>query len=159
MLYHFSVFPSTHFVDLGMYQSGHEKCEPGHSFGPASRNHWLFHFVLSGCGTLMYTDAEGGAHHHLIKTGEGFLLTPEHVTTYVADERIPWEYVWIEFDGLRVKQALELAGFSVSNPIYRSHSAELRDSMASEMLYIASHPDETPLHLIGHLYLFFDACP
>lgn len=157
MLYHFSVFPSTHFVDLGMYQCGHEQCEPGHSFGPASRNHWLFHYVLSGCGTLLMSRPDGTMDRFSVKTGEGFLLIPDHVTTYVADERIPWEYVWIEFDGLRVKQALDLAGFSPEKPVYHSHAAELRDVLSKEMLYIAEHPDETPLHLIGHLYLFFDA--
>ena len=42
----FSVFPSENFVDLGLYQFGYEQCEPAHSFGPAVRNHFLFHYYL-----------------------------------------------------------------------------------------------------------------
>ena len=49
----FHIFPSENFIDLCLYQYGHEKCSPGHLFGPAARNHYLFHYVLSGTGTLM----------------------------------------------------------------------------------------------------------
>lgn len=49
----FSVFPSENFVDLGLYQFGWEQCDPSHSFGPAARNHYLFHLCLSGTGTLI----------------------------------------------------------------------------------------------------------
>ena len=41
----FNIFPNVNFIDLCMYQFGHEQCEPGHSFGPATRNHYLFHYV------------------------------------------------------------------------------------------------------------------
>ena len=33
----FNIFPNVNFIDLCMYQFGHEQCEPGHSFGPATR--------------------------------------------------------------------------------------------------------------------------
>ena len=49
----FSVFPNENFVDIGLYQYGWEQCEPSHSFGPAARNHYIFHYVISGTGTLM----------------------------------------------------------------------------------------------------------
>ena len=29
---------------------------------------------------------------------------------YIADHEIPWEYVWLEFDGLRAKETIELTG-------------------------------------------------
>ena len=38
----FHIFPSETFIDLCLYQYGHEKCTPGHLFGPATRNHYLF---------------------------------------------------------------------------------------------------------------------
>ena len=44
----FSVFPNENFVDLGLYQYGWEQCAPAHSFGPAARNHYIFHYVISG---------------------------------------------------------------------------------------------------------------
>ena len=152
----FYVFPNENFVDLGLYQFGKEQCEPAHSFGPASRNHYLFHFVLSGTGKLMADNAKGETQIYQIKSGQGFMIFPRQITTYIADQHLPWEYVWIEFDGLRAKEIVELAGLSLDNPVYRAHSKELLEEMKKEMLYMAEHGDESPFHLIGHLYLFID---
>ena len=33
-----------------IYFCGHEHCQPGHSFGPTVRPHYLIHVVLSGKG-------------------------------------------------------------------------------------------------------------
>ena len=152
----FSVFPNENFVDLGLYQFGKEQCDPAHSFGPASRNHFLFHYILSGTGTLMADDAKGVTHTYQIRSGQGFMIFPRQINTYVADAELPWEYVWIEFDGLRAKEIIEIAGLTPDNPVYHAHSKDLRESMMNEMLYIAEHSSESPFHLIGHLYLFID---
>ena len=152
----FHIFPNENFIDLGMYQYGYEQCEPGHSFGPATRNHYLFHYVISGTGTLMADNAKGVTQTYSIKSGQGFLIFPGQITTYIADQNLPWEYVWIEFDGLRVKEALDLTELSVNTPVYHSHSKDLREQLMNEMLYIVHHAKESPFHLIGHLYLFLD---
>lgn len=152
----FSIFPNESFMDLKLYQYGWEKCEPGHSFGPAARNHYLFHYVISGTGTLLAENARGETQTYQIKSGQGFLLFPGQISTYVADPSIPWEYIWLEFDGLRVMEAIDLTELSLDSPVYRPYSRELREQMTAEMLYIAQHAKESPFHLIGHLYLFLD---
>lgn len=152
----FSVFPNENFIDLGLYQFGWEKCDPGHSFGPAVRNHYLFHYIISGTGTLMADNTAGETQTYQIKSGQGFLIFPGQINTYIADASIPWEYVWLEFDGLRVKEAIDLTSLSPDDPVYRSHSKDQRELMMNEMLYIAHHAKESPFHLIGHLYLFLD---
>ena len=134
----FSIFPNQNFVDLGLFQFGWERCTPAHSFGPAARNHYLFHYILSGTGTLMADDSKGVTQTYSIKSMQGFMIFPNQITTYVADKQLPWEYVWLEFDGLRAR------------------NKSLREDMANEMLYISRHKDESPFHLIGHLYLFLD---
>lgn len=153
----FSIFPNENFVDLGLYQFGREQCHPAHSFGPASRNHYLFHYVSTGTGTLFADDSKGVTHEYQIKSGQGFMIFPGQITTYIADRELPWEYVWLEFDGLRAKEALEIAGLTQDNPVYRVRSRELRETMKDEMNYIVEHKDASPFHLIGHLYLFIDA--
>ncbi len=70
----FSVFPSENFIDMGLYQFGWEQCDPSHSFGPAARNHYLFHYCLSGTGTLFATNAKGLSIPYQIKSGQGFML-------------------------------------------------------------------------------------
>lgn len=152
----FSIFPNQNFVDLGLFQFGWERCTPAHSFGPAARNHYLFHYILSGTGTLMADDSKGVTQTYSIKSMQGFMIFPNQITTYVADKQLPWEYVWLEFDGLRVKSLLDTIGLSLDKPVYHARNKSLREDMANEMLYISRHKDESPFHLIGHLYLFLD---
>ena len=152
----FSVFHNQSFIDLGMYQFGIEACESGHSFGPAKRNHYLFHYVISGRGTLFSENSKGEYDTWNIQSGEGFFIFPEQINIYVADMTNPWEYTWIEFDGLRVKQALDVAGFSGDMPVYRAKDKELREKMKNEMLFIVGNNNASAFQLIGHLYLFMD---
>ncbi|MCI8448500.1 MAG: AraC family transcriptional regulator [Eubacterium sp.] len=153
----FSVFPSENFVDFSLYQFGWERCAPSKSFGPAARTHYLFHYVISGTGTLNADDSSGHTHSYQVKSGQGFMIFPEQVTMYIADESLPWEYVWIEFDGLHAKEVATFAGLSPNSPVYHAHSHDLRETMMNEMLYIAQHGSMPSFHLIGHLYLFLDA--
>ena len=153
----FSVFPRENFIDLGLYQFGWEQCDPSHSFGPAARNHYLFHLCLSGTGTLFANNTKGELITYQVKSGQGFMLFPHQICTYIADHEIPWEYVWVEFDGLRVKESIDSAGLTQNNPIYRSRHKNIAETMKSELLYLVNHKDESPFHLIGHLYLFIDS--
>ena len=152
----FSVFPSELFVDLCLYQYGWEKCRPSHSFGPISRDHYLFHYVISGTGTLMAEDSHGITQNYEVKPQQGFMIFPGQSNMYAASNDSPWEYIWIEFDGLRVKEAIEATGLCFDRPIYRSRSNELQQCMLDEMNYIVHHKDAPSFHLIGHLYLFLD---
>ncbi len=152
----FYVLQNQTFIDLCIYQFGYAQNDPLSSYGPHIRSHYLFHYVISGCGTLQATDENGEDHTYHIRSNQGFLIVPGQITTYTADEKHPWEYTWIEFDGMHAKEALMLSGLSVNNPVYRSsekiYSAKLKESM----LYIAHHPTETPFNLLSHLYMFID---
>lgn len=153
----FAIFPNENFIDLGIYQSGMEQCDPGHIFGPAARNNYLFHYILNGSGTLMADDTEGITRTYKLRKGQGFLLFPGQIATYFASRNEPWEYIWIEFGGLKVKEALVNTELSLDNCAYNSIYPEIRESMVEQILYIVNHPQDPPLSLIGHLYLFFDA--
>ena len=153
---YFSIFPNERFIDLGLYQFGMEQCSPSHSYGPAARNHFLFHYIISGTGTLYADDSTGTTKTYNLKSGEGFLIFPNQITTYIADKELPWEYVWIEFDGLRAKEAMDTAGFSLDRPIFHTKKRDMSQKMEEELVYIATHSDETIFNIIGHLYLFLD---
>ncbi len=86
----FHIFPNENFIDLCLYQYGYEKCDPGHSFGPAARNHYLFHYILTGTGTLLADDTKGVTQTYQIRSGQGFMIFPGQVTTYIADSNVPW---------------------------------------------------------------------
>ena len=73
-------------------QCGSEQCEPEHDYGPASRHHWLLHFVVSGGGS--FRTARG---KYELGAGDIFIIRPYEVTYYCASMRDPWEYIWIGF--------------------------------------------------------------
>ena len=154
--FEFKVFPQNNFMDLSLLQFGRSGCKSGYSFGPAARNHYLFHFILSGKGTLYADNSSGTTETYKINANEGFMLFPDQVSTYIADNDDPWEYIWIEFDGFKAKAAVEETGLTLDNPVYFPASVELRDLVLKEMNYIINNKDENPLNLIAHLYLFLD---
>lgn len=147
----FHVFQDERFVDLNLYQYGWERTEPLHSYGPHARNHYLFHYVISGRGVL-YADDNA----YTIEGGHGFLIVPGVPTTYVADREAPWEYTWIEFDGLRARESLSLAGVSRHQPVYTPLNREAGRLLEEQMLYIVNHSQASPIRQIGQGFLFLD---
>lgn len=71
---------------------GWQCCEEGHSFGPFVRDCYLIHFCLRGCGVLKNPQGEFS-----IESGSFFVIRPGEITTYIADQKNPWEYAWIAF--------------------------------------------------------------
>ena len=90
--------PTPNGTDLAPLFAGMEHCHPGHRYGPHVRPYYLIHFCLSGCGTL---SDKHGTHH--IKAGELFVIRPGEVTVYKADEKDPWSYCWVAFQGNAAK--------------------------------------------------------
>ncbi len=152
----FSVFPNENFLDLRLFQYGWEQCAPLHSFGPFVRNHFLFHYVISGKGYLDANGSDGVTRRYTLEPDQGFLICPGQVNTYCADERDPWKYAWLEFGGLRAEEFLTAAGLGPAQPIYRPKSPAAGWPARDAMLYIADHSSASTLCLIGHLCLFLD---
>lgn len=104
-----------HLQDLNPLLVGEEHCDPSHSFGPAVRKYTLIHYVVQGKGTFY---ARGGVYP--VEAGQAFLILPGEVTTYTADERDPWHYCWIGFDGALSARFAELPPvFSLPEDIFR----------------------------------------
>lgn len=153
----FHIFSDERFLDLTVYQYGYEKCDPLHSYGPFVRNHYLFHYVISGKGMLSVTE-ENGSSVYQIGPRSGFLIDPGRINVYCADQKFPWEYVWVEFDGLRARELMEEAGLSNDHPVFHPVSDAAADKLRDEMLRLTQYPDNSrPLGIIGQLYLIMDA--
>lgn len=155
--YKFNVFKSDKNLDLTIYQYGWERCKPLHSYGPAKRNHYLFHFVFSGRGILSSNDTADVTRLYHIEANQGFLICPGQINTYSADEKNPWEYAWIEFDGVKALEYLESAGLSWDAPIYKVRKREQALEIKEEMMAIVNNVYDSPVYQIGHLFLFLDA--
>ena len=144
----FYVFQDERFVDLNLYQFGWEDCDPMHQFGPAIRNHFLFHYVLKGKGRLEINNQT-----YYIHAGQGFLICPDQISTYYANPEDPWTYSWIEFDGLRARESLTLAGLSEEQPIYKPAR---ENSIASILDNILENANHSPIRLIGYAMIMLD---
>lgn len=153
----FDTFPNDKYIDITIFQYGWERCLPMHSFGPARRNHYLFHYIISGKGRLDSNDSTDETRHYKLEANQGFLICPGQVNTYHADEHLPWEYAWVEFDGVKALEYMEMAGLSYDQPIYRMKKKEAADMIKGELMHIVDNPFSSPINQIGHLYLFLDA--
>ncbi len=95
------------YTDVNPLNFGWETCKPGHSFGPASRDYYLIHYIISGCGTF-----ERKGVTYSLSRGSLFLIRPYELTFYKADQKEPWEYIWIGFSGELAQELLVGSGFS-----------------------------------------------
>ena len=154
--HHISLFPNEQFLDLRPYQYGWEECAPLHSFGPFVRNHYLFHYIISGRGTLYSHTSHDDIHEYSLGPNQAFLICPGQINLYTADEADPWKYVWIEFDGMRAEDSLLQAGLDQDRPIYNPRTVEEGERLRDQMLYFSEHAGRSPLHLVGRLSLFLD---
>lgn len=89
-------------IDLMVYTTGHEKCLPSHSYGPAVRSSYMVHYIHSGKGIYQ---ARGREWH--LQTGDLFLMIPGERIYYEADKENPWEYLWIGLQGIKVEEYLK----------------------------------------------------
>ncbi len=143
------VFPDPGNTDLNMYRCGIEDCEPGHSWGPGVRDHYLVHVVLGGFGEFRC-----GGQLHRLGRGDAFLIAPGEVVEYRADVADPWSYAWVGFHGLKAEGLLREAGVSVRQPVFRPDDDGRLEALVREMLSAADWKRGRDPQLLGLLYQF-----
>lgn len=136
-------------TDMNMYQCGMEDCEPGHSYGPAIRDHFLIHYITSGKGIFHV----GNKTYHLGKC-QGFLICPGIVTYYQADYEDPWHYSWVGFNGLKAEIYLKHAGLTADNPIFTYDRDNFIKDCFDRMIATKSMIRSREIRLLGLLYQF-----
>ncbi len=136
-------------IDLSVYHCGMEICKNGHSFGPAVRDHYLIHYVLSGKGTFQVD----GKVYHLTKN-QGFLICPQIVTYYEADNNDPWTYAWVGFNGIKAEQYLRYAALSRCTPIFTYDESNYIEKCFEQMLQFSQLKLSSEIRLQGLLYIF-----
>ena len=100
-------------LGLAVYSSGLQRCGAGHSWGPAVRNHYTIHYIVSGRGCF-----DDGLKRYTLSAGDGFLFGPNQVVSYEADQEDPWEYCWVGFNGTDAARLVQETGLSRENPLF-----------------------------------------
>jgi len=99
---------------------GTEVCAPAHQYGPAVRDHYLIHYVVSGKGT--FTSEQGT---FSLGAGQGFLIMPDQITVYQADYAQPWTYGWVGYTGHDAAMLTRQVGLSKENPVFSAEPADV----------------------------------
>jgi AraC-like DNA-binding protein len=134
--------------DLIVYHYGMEECKAGHSFGPALRDHFLIHYIISGSGRF-YVDGKMYELHE----NQGFLIIPEVITYYEASASDPWVYSWVGFKGYKAEAYLKLANLNRNNPIFY-YKGEIIKQCFEDITNSNRYKHGFELRLMGLLSIF-----
>lgn len=138
------------FKEFYLCFCGYAQCEPLHSSGLAARPNYMIHYILEGKGFY-----QAGEQKYELSKGQGFLVEPETLTFYHADPEDPWTYLWIGFNGTRVKSFLQDLGLN-SNQL--TFECPYGNDLKQIILSMLKHTQSTTANLYflqGKLYEFF----
>lgn len=94
---HYSVFSNNKPAPLSIYSIGFSRDKKVNRFGPGRRNSYIIHYVTKG---------KGYYNGNLVSAGQGFLIFPGQNEEYHADEKEPWEFLWVISNDDRIKEFL-----------------------------------------------------
>ncbi len=135
--------------DLYVYCCGLSQTLPGHSFGPALKPHFMIHYCLSGKGTFSI-----GGKTYPLRQGYGFLIVPEELAYYIADEHDPWTYTWIGFGGKKAAEVVSQLGLSLQQPVFKSGDQNEIYNIVKDMMDHNTFSVEDVLRRNGLLSMF-----
>lgn len=86
------LFSNLKLDNINPVSCGEHHCNSSHIFGPAIRDYYLLHFIVSGEGYFYTNNKE-----YKLSRGNIFIIRPNETTTYRASSDNPWYYRWIGF--------------------------------------------------------------
>ena len=122
------------FLDLSLWFWGMSECKPGHSIGPEVRPNYVIHYE--------------------VQKGQGFLIEPETLIHYKADEREPWPYMWIGFSGARAGKYLTDIGLHSGKTVFQCEKIDELKKVVLQMFQYQHLSVANQYHLQGLLYEF-----
>jgi len=141
-----------HHSDLFLIHYGTEQCRPGHAYGPAVRDHFLLHFITAGKGIYQVGDRT-----YPLREGQGFMIFPNEVTYYQADNETPWTYYWVGFNGILAETLLQRAGITPETPTFDCGADRSIQHCVTAMINLEPAAKARDIRLTAHLYEFMSA--
>ncbi len=142
-------FAGSRMTALTVSSCGVSRTEPLHSFGPAVKPHHMIHYIMSGKGSFTMNGVT-----HPLSVGNGFLIVPDELVMYQADEQDPWTYVWVGFTGEDVEAVLEDMGLNKEHPVFQSEHADELYKYVEDMMEHNTSGLANELRRDGRLQLF-----
>ncbi len=131
---------------------GYEKCSPTkETIGPVSRSIYTLHIVIKGRGYFNV-----GEKKYVVKANQMFMIIPSEKISYYPDKNDPWQYMWVEFNGLGAKHLCDHANITVDNPVYTLQNPRKYIKAFSDMLEDARDSKiHSTLNVLSHLLYIF----
>lgn len=142
--------PNRQIQDFYLCFCGYAKCDPLHSFGPGVRPNYVIHYILEGEG-IYHVDGQ----KFRLQAGQGFIIEPNILTFYQADQHHPWSYVWVGFSGPRAPEYLSYLGFNHNHLIFKSSETKRIRDLVFQMLRSNQNTPKNEFYLHGLFFEFF----
>lgn len=106
----------------------------------------------------LYFEREGnfsiGGKEYPLEEGYGFLITPDELVFYQADEQEPWTYVWVGFSGVQAAEYIGNLGLSVKQPVFKSERSDELYQIVKDMMEHNTFGMANDLRRNGQLGIF-----
>lgn len=136
-------------LSLAVYNTGYQKCDSRHTWGPATRDHYLIHYIVSGKGVFNYQNQS-----YSLCSGEMFLIFPGQVASYSADSADPWEYYWVGFNGTETPRLVNLSGFTKETPVLKLPEINEIKPLLLNIYQKSGYSPACEAEMTGNLYIF-----
>ncbi len=139
-------------LGLAVYSCGVQRCGSCHSWGPAVRDHYLIHYIISGHGVF-----SSDGNNYRLSAGDGFLVVPSHVASYAADQNDPWEYCWVGFNGSDAKRLMLQTGLLGCSPVFHYDDDNLFEELLMKICSSSGSSPSEETRMESGLLLFLAA--
>ncbi|ADL52280.1 AraC family transcriptional regulator [Clostridium cellulovorans] len=136
-------------LDLMLYYCGKETCIPNHTWMPNLKERFLIHYIFSGKGSF-----EINGYTYNLESGQGFLISPGDIATYKADDKDPWTYAWVEFNGRLSEKFLHQIGLSSKTPVFSCKKKDLLEASFQYIFDACKKSRNNNLLILSSLYHF-----
>lgn len=116
-------------IDLYLSTCGMQNCVGGHWYGPGKRDIYILHFISDGKGVFKYKGKT-----YQLSRGDVFLVKPGEEVYYQADEKNPWSYMWVGFEGVKASSYLAAAGLEGDTVITKCEDTTLVFTYIQQMI-------------------------
>ncbi|WP_411678435.1 AraC family transcriptional regulator [Caproicibacter sp.] len=144
--------PFHNSLGLAVYSCGVQRCASRHSWGPAVRDHYLIHYIVSGRGEFRSCGKQ-----HSLSVGDGFLVVPSQLVSYSADDRDPWTYCWVGFNGSDAKRLMDQTGLLDREPVFHYGGDDRLERLLTDICNSSGSSPSEEARMESGLLLFLAA--
>lgn len=138
-------FPNKH---INLLHVGWEFCPPKYTY-VNRRNIYLLHFIRSGKGYLQLNNSK-----YELTANDAFIIRPNQLATYTADENDPWEYYYFAFNGEWAEELISKTCFSEDCVCAKLANDELYKHI-KEAVYALDSSNSLEFLSIEYFFKFF----